>query len=524
MKRKLLSVLLVLVMLFASFTQVSYAAFSDTTGHWAEQTIIKWSDMGLVKGYEGKFQPDNSISRADTAVILSRLFGYHMESSEKFSDVPANAYYAKAVHQAKAAGSMNGCSQTTFEPTNSLTREEAAVMMCNILDLQDATTCKMDFSDADKVSLWSKGKVNAMVNAGYMQGYAGLFNPQGKLTRAELLTILNNVFKHTISQGEFSDNVDGTVLVQAPATLKDMKINGDLIIGEGCNNGVVTLDNVKVTGRVIVRGADLIVLKNGTKIDTIYMERKDGETKVSAGDESDINQVVKPSGGESGHWEDVIDYEATKELLESALSESIKEEYPTVYIAIDCFTIGAEKFILAPVKEQVRPGTTVAQLLAKEWGEGNMKYTGKLSGSFYLHSISGIESGIIPNTLDIADLPECLAAAAGLILTDGMPKNNEDEDVLGEFDYTLQSGWMYSVNGHYPNVGMGDYPLEDGDVVRISFTLCGLGADIGGGYSAGGMSSANYYTYNHLTKEIKDCADGTGSLSDLITDARKLEK
>ena len=59
-------------------------------------------------------------------------------------------------------------------------------------------------------------------------------------------------------------------------------------------------------------------------------------------------------------------------------------------------------------------------------------------------------------------------------------------DSLGEFDFSNGSGWMYSVNGHYPNVGFADYYFKDGDVVRIRFTLA-LGADIGGG-----MPGTNY--------------------------------
>ena len=522
MKRKLLSVLLVLVMLFASFTQVSYAAFSDTTGHWAKTAIEKWSDMGFIAGSGGKFRPDDKIKRCDTAIILSNLFGLHNAGKNTFTDVPANAYYEQAVLKVKNSGILTGKGADKFAPEDSLTRQEAACILCSILNIPASDSCNTSFKDSASIASWAKGSVNAIVNAGYMMGSSGEFRPLNNITRAEFVTVFNNAFKEIISSGEFTGDVKGTVLVNGSAVLKNCTIDGDLLISEGAEGGKVVLDNVVVKGRIISRcGVESLEIIGKTEAEqvVIHSDHKiPDKNPVNPADPSD------PEEGKGGHWEYVIDIEATKELLESALSESIKEEYPTVYIAIDCFTIGADKFILAPVKEQVRPGTTAAQLLAKEWGERNMKYTGKLSGSFYLHSISGIESGIIPDTLDIADLPACLAAAAGSILKDGMAKNNEDEDVLGEFDYTLQSGWMYSVNGHYPNVGMGDYPLEDGDVVRVSFTLCGLGADIGGGYSAGGMSSANYYTYNHLTKEIKDCAEGKGSLGDLITAAKKLKK
>ena len=56
---------------------------------------------------------------------------------------------------------------------------------------------------------------------------------------------------------------------------------------------------------------------------------------------------------------------------------------------------------------------------------------------------------------------------------------------LYEFDCGELSGWMYSVNGTYPNYGCSKYTLQDGDVVRWVYT-CDLGEDVGGGYAASG--------------------------------------
>ena len=56
---------------------------------------------------------------------------------------------------------------------------------------------------------------------------------------------------------------------------------------------------------------------------------------------------------------------------------------------------------------------------------------------------------------------------------------------LYEFDCGALSGWMYRVNGWYPNYGCSRYQLKDGDTVEWRFT-CDLGNDIGGGYAAGG--------------------------------------
>lgn len=59
---------------------------------------------------------------------------------------------------------------------------------------------------------------------------------------------------------------------------------------------------------------------------------------------------------------------------------------------------------------------------------------------------------------------------------------------LYEFDCGELSGWMYRVNGWYPNYGCSRYQLRNGDVVQWRFT-CDLGNDIGGGYATGGQNA-----------------------------------
>ena len=55
---------------------------------------------------------------------------------------------------------------------------------------------------------------------------------------------------------------------------------------------------------------------------------------------------------------------------------------------------------------------------------------------------------------------------------------------LYEFDCGELSGWMYSVNGWFPNYGCSRYAVQPGDVIRWVFT-CDLGYDVGGGYASG---------------------------------------
>ena len=50
-----------------------------------------------------------------------------------------------------------------------------------------------------------------------------------------------------------------------------------------------------------------------------------------------------------------------------------------------------------------------------------------------------------------------------------------------EFDCGPQSGWMYQVDGWFPNYGSSGYTLSGGESITFCYTCVGLGADVGGG-------------------------------------------
>lgn len=66
----------------------------------------------------------------------------------------------------------------------------------------------------------------------------------------------------------------------------------------------------------------------------------------------------------------------------------------------------------------------------------------------------------------------------------GADKNSYDSvyikgiNFLYEFSCGPLSGWMYSVNGKFPDYGVNKYKLKDGDVIEFNYT-CNLGRDLG---------------------------------------------
>lgn len=147
--------------------------------------------------------------------------------------------------------------------------------------------------------------------------------------------------------------------------------------------------------------------------------------------------------------------------------DDITPESETVTISIRCDTIldnwddlrpelQSDEFvppdgvILAETEYVLRPGDTVFDILdrAVRYNRIQMEFQGADKNSFGSVYIQGIH-------------------------------------YLYEFSCGPLSGWMYRVNGTFPNYGCSRYELRDGDVIEWVYT-CDLGKDVGSAWTDGG--------------------------------------
>ena len=152
-------------------------------------------------------------------------------------------------------------------------------------------------------------------------------------------------------------------------------------------------------------------------------------------------------------------------------------------VSIEAFSIGGG-YVVEPLSVDIYEGENAAQLLDRVLSTHGLSkdQTGTLTSGFYLAGIKGAALASMPK--DGSSVPADLLSRLGSVGT------RSNHDWLGEFDFTNGSGWMYCVNNVFPNVGFSDYYLNEGDVMRIQYTLA-LGADIGGAGATGGGS--NFY-------------------------------
>ncbi|MEE1013467.1 MAG: S-layer homology domain-containing protein [Clostridia bacterium] len=121
--------------------------FSDISGHKNQAAIEALAGRGIINGRtEDTFVPEDTMTRAEFATILVRGLGLPEKASSAFTDLAENDWFAAYVHTAYAYKLVNGTGDGTFTPYGTLTREEAITMVARA-----AALCGM-YTDRDTFS------------------------------------------------------------------------------------------------------------------------------------------------------------------------------------------------------------------------------------------------------------------------------------------------------------------------------------------------------------------------------------
>ena len=190
--------------------------FTDITNHWAKESIEFVAARGLLNGTgNNKFSPDTSMTRGMFVTALGRLAGADVSSytTSSFTDVKAGSYYLGYIEWASKNGIVNGTGNGKFAPDQSISREQMAVIMQNYAKVIGFELPKAHaentFTDNAKIGSYAKDAVKVMQMAGVLAGKSGnKFDPQGTATRAEVSAVLKRFVELVIS----TDNAQGWML------------------------------------------------------------------------------------------------------------------------------------------------------------------------------------------------------------------------------------------------------------------------------------------------------------------------
>jgi hypothetical protein len=190
---------LLLTFLPGKVSAADIGSFTDVqSSDWYGKEVAFVYENGLMNGTSTTtFSPNQTTSRGMIVTILHRMENEPAATQEaQFSDVAADAYYANAVAWASENDIVNGYPDGTFRPNDPITRQQLATILYRYVAYKNALSETSEdllaaFPDASAVSDFAVAAMNWAVGVQLIQGTdAGLLNPQGSATRAQVAVIL----------------------------------------------------------------------------------------------------------------------------------------------------------------------------------------------------------------------------------------------------------------------------------------------------------------------------------------------
>ncbi|ANY68681.1 hypothetical protein BBD42_21075 [Paenibacillus sp. BIHB 4019] len=198
-----------------SLTNSTYAIiwnpkkFADVQGHWSQNDVNNMASRLIVDGVTATtFQPDKDITRAEFLAIVVRALG--LKSVEQINlpqDVKSSDWYASVVQAALAFQLVQGFEDNTFRPNQTITRQEAAVILSRAMAITSLASTVTDaeanhalssFEDSQQVAGWAKKAIALMVINNIMQGHDQHLTAASHLTRAQTAAIVTRFLQQAM--------------------------------------------------------------------------------------------------------------------------------------------------------------------------------------------------------------------------------------------------------------------------------------------------------------------------------------
>jgi N-acetylmuramoyl-L-alanine amidase len=194
--------------------------FTDTLGHWAREAIIRMKNKGVIEGIAGRYEPERALTRAEFLTLMDRVFafsemkaacepngtvtssvyGCQAAGAQNYKDLPASHWASPVFAKAKKLNLLQGYSDGTIRPNQSITRGEVAFLFDRLLQMASTTNSLQiaaSISSFDDVpeSLWSSKAIYALKNKGIINGKTDTsFKPDQTISRAEIAAMLDRYY------------------------------------------------------------------------------------------------------------------------------------------------------------------------------------------------------------------------------------------------------------------------------------------------------------------------------------------
>jgi len=165
--------------------------------------LNKDDHFAYIVGYpDNTVQPEGIITREEVAAVFYRLLDANYRetiktTSNDFPDVGLDRWSSKHIGTLASVGIVVGYPDGSFRPGNSITRAEIATIASKFDKLSPFT----DNSFSDITGHWANQYINSAAKKGWVNGYPdGTFKPDQAITRAEFMTLVNNVLERRVQK------------------------------------------------------------------------------------------------------------------------------------------------------------------------------------------------------------------------------------------------------------------------------------------------------------------------------------
>ena len=292
--KKIPAALLSLALTASLTTPLASAAQGDAAGslpeldgHWSQAAFERWHAHGIVEGDSRGMRPDANMTVAEFAAILCRAMGYTETVENPYADLRGDEWYAPYILRLTAAGILegDGANCNAEEPMN---RERATVLFARAMGIRPSQNPDLsNFVDGDEAADWSVGYIDAMADAGIVQGIGGSRLALGaSITRGSVVTLLDNAVAEYADQDGTSvtGDVEGIVLVAADSvTVDTADVDGGVIVAPKASEARLTVKDSSVAGELWVntKGA-AVSLEGASQVAELTVDRADGTVTVGA--------------------------------------------------------------------------------------------------------------------------------------------------------------------------------------------------------------------------------------------------
>lgn len=176
--------------------------FSDMENfEWAKEAVEYLHKEGIVQGTgDAKFSPQDNITREQFTKMVVEFSGLKGDTDFMFDDVLPDAWYCDYIKTAYSTGIIRGISNNIFGTGNSMTREDAVVVIARCMDIMGITADDMReysvFSDENEIADYAKDSVETLYKKGIINGMEdGVFAPKAIVTRAQAAKMIYELCK-----------------------------------------------------------------------------------------------------------------------------------------------------------------------------------------------------------------------------------------------------------------------------------------------------------------------------------------